>query len=287
MKPALFSITWLKNILIFGILISAYVVIIFLWHYSDDIFSKDLSSFQIAKICLLSIGSQLPFVLGPTLFLSAGLTYREVRSKKRNHLIGIAKDLIILIPLGLLIWINGAFYQEKINAEFYAMIYEIQELEYGQKLIQDPETAELMSSRNLIGLQEKIIDLNEQTERVRVISGDHPEGKYYLEELNNRKISLQNEIKLIHLTPIYIILLTILGMLLGYLIPFSKFFATIILAATLYGWLTLSSFIELTFTDFNSIEINLITLQIAILTALSLLLVVIVNRISKKISTQF
>jgi len=237
-KIPLASIQWLKYLGIVFVILSAYIVGQCYYHYSDDIFSKSLTIGQHIKLSILSIGSMLSELLYPVFFFSGALIYSAVRLKNISPLNALKRDLFVIIPLGITLWFYGAFGQEPVKSGFHMMIYEIQDLEPGEKLIQDPELAELFESPDLIGLYNKIdtlnIQINEAENRLRAKGQLGMEQ--YIKELKSQQARYNDEVMVIHFSPVYLILFLVFGLLLGFLIPLHKAALTAILIVIGLFW---------------------------------------------------
>lgn len=295
LKTPLLSSEWLKYLGLVAAVLILYVLGIFYYHYADDIFPKALSFGQRIRLALLSLGSQLHFVIFALFFFSSALLYHSVRKQWLNPLKTVRRDLVVIIPLGILLWVFGAFYDAPVKGRFYAMIFETQQLEPGQKLDNNMITSyELMVSPDLSGMYDKVDTLEVQIEEAEQRFIDQlavltPPSKleefmkkidfgsssiqlediqnssynwdtvdrdfdffesqvrsrrHYIDALTGQQDMVQSEINIIHLTPIYILLFMLFGMLIGYLIPIHKAALTAILFAIGYGWYFCAGLIE-------------------------------------------
>lgn len=245
-KIPLASIQWLKYLGIVSAVLSLYIVVLFYYRYGDDIFSKSLTIGQHIKLSVYSIGSMLSELILPLLFFSGALLYRSVRLNGISPLIALKRDLIIFLPLAIMIWVYGAFVEEPVERRFYAMIWDVQTLEKGEKLVQDSKTYDLMEGPNLSGLQEKIDTLTIQIKDFenQFLKNGSPAMKSYIEELQKQQRKYQDEVMVIHFKPLYVLLFLILGLLLGYLIPLHKAALTAILIAIGFAWYYAMSVLE-------------------------------------------
>lgn len=328
LKTPLASIQWLIYLGIFFAITCLYILGAFYWHYSDDIFPKSLSIGQLLRLSLLSIGSQLSFILIPSFFFSGALLYRSVRQNSINPLTAIKRDLLVIVPIGIALWIYGAFYQSHVKAKFHAMIFEVQQLEPGEKLVQDPYTFELIGTPNLNGLCNKIdtldlqIEIVEQKfvdqlasfippaemneiledldfgsieversdirnssrkwdsiERNAKMIANYSRGMiHYIETLKTLKRRYQDEIRLIHFTPIYALLFLLFGMLLGYLIPLHKMALTAILIAIAFTGYYSSSLLEISFDANYSNRSWFVLCKIGVLLLLNICLLIVARK---------
>lgn len=237
-KIPLASIQFLKYLGIVSAVLSLYIVVLFYYRYGDDIFSKSLTIGQHIKLSVYSIGSMLSELILPLLFFSGALLYRSVRLNGISPLIALKRDLIIFLPLAIMIWVYGAFVEEPVERRFYAMIWDVQTLETGEKLVQDSKTYELMEGPNLSGLHAKIdtldIQINDSEEQFGKNSS--PARINYIEELQKQQNKYHDEVMVIHFTPLYVLLFLVFGLLLGYLIPLHKVALTAILIAIGFTW---------------------------------------------------
>ncbi len=236
----LVSIQWLKYLGIFSALLSLYVVAHLYNHYGDEILPKSLTIGQHIQLSIYAIGSMLSELIFPLLFFSGALLYRSVRLKGRSPLSSLTRDLVLIVPLGIALWFYGAFYETRVQANFHAMIFEISNTPPGEKLVHDPNAVQLMVLPDLTGLHEKIAELDIRIKDAEdQLTGHSTSGSpmlHYVEELQNQQHRYQDEIRLIHFTPLYVLLFLLLGILLGYLLSFHVAALTAILIAIAYSW---------------------------------------------------
>lgn len=161
-KIPLASIQWLKYLGVIFVILSIYIIAQCYYHYSDDIFSKSLTIGQHVKLSIFSVGSTISNLFFPLFFFSGALIYSSVRQKRINPLNALKLDLLIIVPLAISLWFFCAFGEEPTGRKFYAMVYDIQLLEQGEQLIQDPSDSELFAGPNLNGLYENIDTLDFQ-----------------------------------------------------------------------------------------------------------------------------
>lgn len=245
-KIPLASIQWLKYIGVVLTVLSFYVVAHFFYKYGDDVFPKSLTIVQYIKLSLYSIGSMLSELLVPLLFFSGALLYRSIRLRGINPLSAIKRDLFIILPLGIMLWIYGAYIEEPVERKFYSMIFDVQELQPGEKLTQDSKTYDLMEGPNLSGLHEKIDTLTIQIKDFenQLLKNGSPAMESYIEELQKQQLKYKDEVMVIHFKPVYVLLFLVFGLLLGYLIPLHKAALTAILIAIGFAWYYAMSVLE-------------------------------------------
>jgi hypothetical protein len=243
------SFQWLKYLGIVFAVLCIYVVAHFYYKFGDDVFPKSLNIVQHIKLSFYSIGSMLSELLLPLLFFSGAILYRSIRLKGINPLGALKRDLFIILPLGIMFWVYGAFIQEPVERKFYAMIFDVQVLEPGEKLAQDSKTYEYMEGLNLSGLHEKIDTLEIQITdyKEKLLKNGSPAMESYIEELQKQQLKYQDEVMVIHFKPLYVLLFLVFGILLGYLIPLHKAALTAILIAISFAWYYIMSVLEATF----------------------------------------
>lgn len=246
-KIPLASIHWLYYLGIGLTVLSLYVVADFFYLHGNDVFPKSLSVAQYFKLALYSIGSMLSELFIPVLFFSGALVYRSIRLRGINPVIAIKRDQIIILPIGIIIWIYGAYLEEPVERKFYSMVFDIQCLRSGEKLTSDSKTYELIDGHDLSGLQGKIDSLAVQINNFenQFIDNDSPANESYISELQKQQLKYQDEVLVIHFKPFYVLLFMILGLLLGYLIPIHNVALTIVLIAIGLAWLYVMRVLEL------------------------------------------
>lgn len=104
----------------------------------------------------------------------------------------------------------------------------------------------------------------------------------YIESLKNQQDLLREETKVMHFTPIYILLFAIFGMLLGYLIPFHKAALTAILFITGYAWYFSAGVIEAFFGMTFSNQSSFILGKVGVLVIFNIGLVILAQRAYKR-----
>lgn len=326
------SFKWLKYLGIVFVILSLYVVGRCYNHYSDDIFSASLTFVQHIKLSILSIGSMLLELWLPLLFFSGAYIYLSIRNKDISPVYALKRDLLVIVPLGIALWLYGAFGQEPVKRGFFMMIYEIQDLEPGEKLVQDPELANLFMSPDLIGLYNKVDTLDIQIKdaegrlinhlksscspsqinelfrkvdfesssikpkdiddsknnwdgvkrEIRSLAANARSHLQYIESLKTSQNKARDEITWIHLSPFYILLFLVFGLLLGYLIPLHKAALTAILMAIGFAWYYCTTVLEVTFDPYNSNQSWFVLGKIGFLLLLNTLLLIVAIRVHKR-----
>ncbi len=243
------SIQSLKYLGLVFMVLSLYVVIQFYYHYGNDIFPKSITIGQYIKLSIYSIGLMLSKLIIPLLFFSGALVYKSVRIKGIGPLSALKRDLLIIIPLGITLWFYGAFIEEPVERKFYAMVFDVQGLQSGEKLVQDSNTYELMEGYNLSGLHKKIdtLDIQINNFEKQFLKNGSPAIANYIEELQKQQQKYHDEVMVIHFTPFYILLFFVFGLLLGYLIPLHKAALTAILITICFTWYYGMSILEASF----------------------------------------
>ena len=290
-RSPLVSIQWLKYLGIVSVVLSLYVVAQFYYHYGDNIFSKSLTIGQYIKISIYSIGSMLSEIIIPLLFFSGALVYRSVRLKGISILSALKRDMLVVVPLGITLWCYCAFFESSVKSSFYAMIFEIQELQPGEELVQNPTTYELIEMPDLNELYKKVDTLNMQIkdaeDKIRDRLNNHSLMLHYIEELKNQQRRYQDEIMLIHVTPIYISLFLLLGMLLGYLTPFHIAALTAILVVIGYVLYYGISILEISFTVDYSNKSWFAIRKIGILLLMNIVLLILARKTYKRSKKEY
>lgn len=236
--PPLISFEYLKYILIVFALLSACVMSYFYYHYNDDVFSKSLTFFQHLQLAIYSVGSMLYELFVPLLFFSGALLYRSVRLKGIHPLYALKRDLFVLLPLGILFWVYGAFLEEPVKRKFYSTIFDVQLLEPNERLPQDSNSYDAMKGDNLNTFHQKIdtLDIQIQEYQQILLKRNQPALENYIQALRQQQESYRNAIRNIHTQPFYVILFFLFGMLLGYLIPLHRAALIALLLAISYCW---------------------------------------------------
>ena len=275
-KAPLASLRWLKYLGIVLLPVCAYLLVIFYNHFGDDIFPKSLTIGQHIKLAIFVIGSELSELIIPLFFFSGALLYRTVRLKGMNPLRSLLRDLLIIIPLGVMLWVYGAFVEESVNRKFYAMILDIKLLKSGEKLAANSNTYEYMEGANLNGLHDKIDTLTHQikvheAEFKALIQPGSPHENF-VEHMRNERHKLKEEVDLIHLTPIYVLLFLIFGMIIGYLIKLHIVASNAIFLAIGYAWIRIMSFMEIAFESAHFDKSSVLMSKIGILAVLNITL---------------
>lgn len=328
----LLSMQWLRYLGIVGLALAIYVVVFFYLHYGKDILSKSLTAGQFLQLSLYSVGAQISTILFPLLFFSGALRYHSLRKKGIHPVTAIKRDLLVILPLGIVIWVYGAFYESRVNTRFLAMVFEVQQLNPGEKWEQDPGTYELMQLPNMPDLQEKIDTLRFQIKNAedqlagqlaalippeqldRIVKDidfgssdmDVTDIRYsgvtwdginrdlsflvnnplpmvdYITELMWQQHRYEDEIRVIHFTPFYILLFLVFGMLLGYLIPFHKLLLTLILCAIGYAWYMGTSLFDAAHNADYLSESWVVLCKIGLLVAVNTSLLLLAIRVLKR-----
>lgn len=331
-KISLASFKWLKYLGIVFVILSFYVIGKCYYHYGDDIFPVSLTYAQHIKLSILSIGSMLMELWFPLFFFSGALIYLSLRNKNISPIYTLKRDLLVLLPLGISLWLFGAFGQEPVKSRFYMMIYEMQDVEPGEKLVQDPELAKLFKSPDLIGLYNKVdtfdIQIKDAEDRminhlksscspsqlkeifrkidfesssIELIDFDGSKIKWdgvnrefthlatnarshlnYIESFQTDRNEAQDEIKLIHLSPFYILMFMVFGLLLGYLIHLHKAVLTAILLAIGITWYYSTTVLEMTLDPYNTFQPRFVLGKICFLLLLNTLLLILAIRVHKR-----
>ncbi|MDX2360855.1 MAG: hypothetical protein QNK23_08620 [Crocinitomicaceae bacterium] len=280
------SFQCLKYLGIVSVVIILYVVIMFYNQYGDDIFPNSLTVGQHIRLSLYCIGSEISDLIVPLLFFSGALLYRSVRLKGINPITAFKRDLLVIAPLGIALWIYGAYYESSVKTKFYGMLFEVQELELGEKLVQNPTTYELMKAPNLNGLRENIDTLNIQIkdaeDKLMGQLNSRSPMVSYIEELQNQQRRYQDEIKFIHFTPLCVLLLLLLGMILGYLIPLHIAALTATLIVIGYTWHYSMSFLEVSFDVDDSNRSSLLLSKIGVLLIVNATLLIVASKVYKR-----
>lgn len=236
--PPLISFEYLRYILIVFALLSACVISYFYYHYSDDVFSKSLTFLQHLQLAIYSVGSMLYELFIPLLFFSGALLYRSVRLKGIHPLSALKRDLLVLLPLGILLWVYGAFLEESVKRKFYSAIFDVQLLEPNERLSQESKSYEALKGDNLSTYHQKIDTLDTQIleyEQIR-LKRNQPALENYIQTLRQQQESYRNAIRNIHSQPFYVISFFVFGMLVGYLIPLHRAALIALLFAISYCW---------------------------------------------------
>lgn len=283
-NTSLASIKWLKYLGIVLAVLILYVVVHFYYKYGVDVLTKSLTVSQHIKLSIYAVGSMLSELFIPLLFFSGGLLYRLVRLNGIGPLVALKRDLMVILPLGIILWVYGAYGEEPIERKFYAMLFDVQELQSGQKLAKDSKTDELVKGPNLSGLHEKIDTLYFQIKdfEKQFVSNGSPAIKSYLEELHNQQLKYRDEIKVIHFTPLYVLLFLILGLLLGYLLPLQITALLALLIGTGFSWHFITSMFE-TILGLNNLNEHLFLLgKISVLLILDAILLIMADKAYKR-----
>lgn len=282
----LVSMQWLKYLGIVLAILSLYVVAHLYNHYGDDIFSISLTIGQHIQLSVLSVGSMLSELIFPLLFFSGALRYRSVRLKGRNPLSSVTCDLLLIVPLGIALCFYSAFYETRVQANFHTLLFEIRNTPPGEKLVHDPNAVELMVLPDLTGLHEKIDELDIQLKDAEDQLTDHSNSRSlmlsYIEELQNQQRRYQDEIRLIHFTPLYVLLFLLLGILLGYLLSFHVAALTAILIAIAYSWYYGMRVLEVLFEVDDSNRSWLLLSKIGVLFLVNATLLIVAGKVHKR-----
>lgn len=248
-KTSLASILWLKYLAVIFILLCIYVVSLFYYRYGVDVFPKSLTVVQHLIISAYSVLSMLSELLIPLFFFSGAFVYRFVRLNRIHLLASLKRDLFVILPLGVVLWTYFAYIEEPSSRRFYAMIFDVQQLQPGEALNPRSNTYDLMKGDNLSTLHEKVDTLEVQISQYKqkLTENDSPNLERLIEELQNQQQKYIEDTMVIHLNPLYILMFLVLGMLLGYLIPIHKFALVAILIAIGLIWFYTSGFLEATF----------------------------------------
>lgn len=280
------SMQWLKYLGIVSVPLSLYVVALLYNHYGDEIFPKSLTIGQHIQLSVLSVGSMLSELIFPLLFFSGALLYRSVRLKGRSPLSSLTRDLLIIVPLGITLWFYSAFYETRVQANFHTLLFEIRNTPPGEKLVHDPNAVELMVLPDLTGLHEKIDELDIRIKDVEDQLTGHSNSRSlmlsYIEELQNQQRRYQDEIRLIHFTPLYVLLFLLLGILLGYLLSFHVAALTAILIAIAYSWYYGMRVLEVLFEVDDSNRSWLVLSKIGVLFLVNATLLIVAGKVHKR-----
>lgn len=283
-KISLASIQWLKYLGIVLAVLSLYVVVQFYMKYGDAIFPKSISIGQHIKLAVYSVGSMMSELVFPLLFFSGALLYRSVRLNGISPLVALKRDLIIVLPLSLIFWIYGAFGEEPVKRNFHALLFDVHELEKGEKLVQDSKTHEFMKGPNLNGLYEEIDRLGIQLKDFenQSLKNGSPAMGSLIEELQQQQLKYRDEVLVIHFRPLYLVMFLVFGLLLGYLIPLHKAASTAILMAIAFTWYRLISVLE-AIIGFDNSNTHLYLLgKIGLLLLLNTILLIIAVKAFKR-----
>lgn len=283
-KSTLASIKWLKYLGIVLTVLILYVVVHFYYKFGDDVFTKSLNIGQHIKLSVYSVGSMLSELFIPLLFFSGGLLYRLVRLKGISPLGALKRDLMVILPLGIMIWVYGAYGEEPVERKFYALLFDVQELQSGETLAQDSKTYELMQAPNLSGLHEKIDTLVNKIKdfEKQFLKNGSQAMKSYIEELQNQQLKYRDEIKVIHFKPLYVLLFLVFGLLLGYLIPLHKAALTAILIVIGFAWYFGTSVFETKLGLSNSNTHLFLLVKSSLLLILNVILLIIADKTFKR-----
>ncbi len=286
------SFQWLKYLGLVAVVLGVYIVAQCYYHYADDLFSKSLTIGQHLQMAIYAICSMIAVMICPLLFFSGALVYRSVRLKGMPLPGALARDLLVILPLGVFLWYYSAYLEQPVSVRFYARIFRIQQLEPGEKL-QDTDDYELFQLPGLKELNEKrevlegeIADFEKQYRK----EPTHAMASY-IDELKRQREKCTDEIQVIHFTPFYTILFLVFGLLLGYLLPIHRAALVGILIAVGYSWYLVSGVLGEALDFGYSEKHRLLLLKIGLLCVINAVLFVValqaMRRNEKRASTNF
>lgn len=285
LRTPLASIKFLKYLGVVSIVVIIYVLVLFYNHFGGDIFPVSLTIGQYIRISFYCIVSEIDYLI-PLLFFAGALLYRSVRLKGKNPITAIKRDLLIIIPFGVLLWTYSAYFEQSLKSKLYAMIWDIEELEPGEKFVEDPNLSQLMKLPSLNGLHDNIdslnLQINDLKEKMTEKSTTNTDYSPYIENRQNEHLKIQNKINSIHFTPLYILLFFIFGMLLGYLIPLNIAASTAIFIAIssvwFYGW----SIFEALFSTDNLNSSWFLLSKVGVLLLMNTFLLILASKVYKQ-----